>query len=131
LIRRPPIGKPEEEQMQLEQLQHPEHIRKRQSSRNRHAQLSSSDQCAALGIVGIGRTPALALCRQLLAAGVNPDRALTVYRYGILSLRIRSIREGAALTVKDSATGRPSFRPVAPQGIAATSPMRKNRRRVA
>jgi hypothetical protein len=29
------------------------------------------------------------------------------------------------------ATGRPSFRPVAPQGIAATSPMRKNRRRVA
>jgi hypothetical protein len=118
--------------MQLQEIQHAEHIRKRQSSRNRQssppipAQLTGSDQCAALGI---GRTPALALCRQLLAAGVNPDRALTVYRYGILSLRIRSIREGAALTVKDSATGRPSFRPVAPQGIAATSPMRKNRRR--
>jgi hypothetical protein len=78
------------------------------------AQLTGSHHCEALGIVAKGRAPALALCRQLLVAGIDPDTALVVVRNGILSLRIRSIREGARLTVEDGETGIPKFRLVRP-----------------
>ena len=96
--------------MQLEQLYHQKPVRKRKQSPSIAAHLAGSRQCEALGITSTGRTPVLALCRQLLEAGVDPDSALVVYRNGVLSLRIRSIREGAGLTVEDSASGTPKFR---------------------
>jgi hypothetical protein len=74
-----------------------------------YAELIGSDTCTAVGITARSHAPALALCRQLLAAGLDPDQALEVYRNGTLSLRIRSIGEGARLTVKDDNRGTPRF----------------------
>jgi hypothetical protein len=74
-----------------------------------HAEFSGSDTCTAAGITVTANAPALALCRQLLAAGLDPDRALEVFRNGTLALRIRSIGEGARLTVKEPDRGRPHF----------------------
>jgi hypothetical protein len=90
------------------------------------AELHGSCHCEALDHVATGYAPALALCRQLLAAGLDPDRALHVYRNGILSLRIRTIREGAELTVEDAESGSPRFRLARPPRRGAASPMRKN-----
>jgi hypothetical protein len=63
----------------------------------------------ALGITATGPAPVLALCRELLAAGVDPDQCLEVYRGAVVALRIRTITEGARLTVKDNRLGRPVF----------------------
>ena len=49
------------------------------------------------------------MCRQLLATGVDPDTPLRVYRRGVLALKVRSIREGARLTVKTAGNGTPIF----------------------
>jgi hypothetical protein len=102
----------------------------------------ANDRCAALGLIGRGEAPALELCRKLLAAGVSPATALHVYRGDdVLALQIRSIGEGAELTVKCSTQGTPVFRksarkaapgrapapPVAP--AAATRPEAPTRRR--
>ena len=100
------------------QLQYGNALRKlelRQKSRGGQgasieATLTDSHHCEALGIVAIGHAPVLNLCRSLLAAGIDPDTALAVYRDGILSLHIRSIREGAQLTVENGGTGAPKFR---------------------
>jgi hypothetical protein len=75
-------------------------------------------ECEAFSIVGTGYSPILNLCRSLLAAGVDPDAALIVYRKGILSLRIRSIREGAKVAVEDAESGTPRFRVARRQGVA-------------
>jgi hypothetical protein len=69
------------------------------------AELRGSRQCEAQGIVAAGQAPALVLCRELLAAWGDPGSSLAVYRNGIVSLRIRSIRDGAGLTVEDGETG--------------------------
>src|SRR5262245_9091203 len=74
-----------------------------------YAELSGDDTCTAAGFTAHGNAPALALCRQLLAAGLNPDQALEVYRGATLALRIRSIGEGAQLTVRDDNRGTPRF----------------------
>jgi hypothetical protein len=73
-----------------------------------------------------GHAPVLKLCRELLAQGVDPDTALTVYRRGIVALKVRSIGEAARLTVKDDGnTGTPRF--VAHRQTRAAAPcMRKN-----
>jgi hypothetical protein len=79
----------------------------------------------------------LALCRQLLAAGLNPDQALHVFRNGTLALRIRSIGEAADLTVKDDNRGTPRFVPYRPGpaarvGIACgEAPLMRSGRRAA
>jgi hypothetical protein len=52
----------------------------------------------------------LALCRKLIEADCDPDRPLHAYRGDTLSLRIRSIGEGAGWTVKDSRFGTPVLR---------------------
>ena len=62
------------------------------------AELTGSDTCTAAGLTVRASAPALAMCRELLAAGLDPDRALDVYRNGVLALRIRSIGEAAKLT---------------------------------
>ena len=91
------------------------------------AELHGSRHCEALGHIATGYAPALALCRQLLAAGLDPDRSLHVYRNGILSLRIRTIHQGGELAVEDAESGTPRFRLARPPRRDAASPMRKKR----
>lgn len=90
------------------------------------ATLSGDDhcECEELGTSVTGNAPVLALCRQLLAQGVDPDRAVAVYRRGVLALKVRSIREGARLTVKSAGNGTPIFVLDGGGKGAAASPMR-------
>ena len=88
------------------------------------AHLNGSRTCTGAGITATGAAPVLALCRELLAAGLDPDRALTVYRNGIVALRIRSIDEAAKLTVRESTRdGRPRFAQLSSDG---GPPIRQN-----
>lgn len=73
------------------------------------AEFTGIDTCTGAGITAHGSAAALTFCREAIAAGLDPDRALEVYRNGVLALRIRSIAEGAALTVAES-DGPPRFR---------------------
>ena len=75
------------------------------------AKLSGNGTCSATGFKVTGHAPVLALCRELIAAGLDPDQALEVYRGAILALRVRSIAAGARLTVEDDSRGTPRFRP--------------------
>jgi hypothetical protein len=91
------------------------------------AQLIGSHRCESLGIVATGHAPVLNLCRSLLAAGLNPDQALHVYRNGTLALRVKSLRTGARLTVKEPDRGRAHFSKwMAFAASPVASPMRKN-----
>ena len=90
------------------------------------ATLCGSNECEAANIVTTGHTPVLAMCRQLLQQGVDPDTALTVYRRGIVALRVRSIGRAARLAVEVDRYGRPQFRKARERGAGAASPMRKN-----
>jgi len=74
------------------------------------ATLIGSAHCEVDGIVARGHAPVLGLCRALLAAGYDPRRPLHAYRGDTVALKIRSIREGARLTVEDNRRGTPSFR---------------------
>jgi hypothetical protein len=80
--------------------------------------------CESYGICTVGHAPGLAMCRELLAAGANPDTALVIYRSGALALRIR-IREGASLTVEAAESGTPRFRLARPPRRGAASPTQK------
>jgi hypothetical protein len=75
-----------------------------------YAELVGSTICTACGIAAHGNAPALALCRRLIEAGCDPTVPLDVYRGAVLALRIRSIGEGAKLTVEECSDGRPRFR---------------------
>src|SRR5262245_27202485 len=84
--------------------------------------------CTGAGVTVHGAAPSFVLCRELLAAGLDPDAALEVYRAGILALRIRTLTEGAALTVEDDRFGRPKFRRWrGPRGNGAGSPIAQPR----
>jgi hypothetical protein len=75
------------------------------------AQLLGSNQATAHGVTVSGRNaPVLALCRALIEAGHDPDTPLEAYRGDLLCLRVRSIGEGARLTVEDGSDGRSRFR---------------------
>jgi hypothetical protein len=90
------------------------------------AHLTGSHHCEALGIVATGNAPVLNLCRSLLAAGLNPDQALHVYRAGTLALQVKSLRAGARLAVTEPDHGRAHFskwKAFSPSPVA--SPMRK------
>jgi hypothetical protein len=73
-------------------------------------------------VIARGNTPVLALCRELLRQGVDPDQVLQVYRNGVLALRVRSIAEGAALTVAEGDRGIPRFRRWKPMPLREGSP---------
>ena len=73
------------------------------------AALFGSDQCRAEGCTVRAASPILETCRRLTQAGYDPDRPLHCYRGDILALRVRSIGEGAALTVKTAGNGSPIF----------------------
>jgi hypothetical protein len=68
-----------------------------------------SCRCQEIDAAVTANAPVLAMCRQLLATGVDPDTPLRVYRQGVLALKVRSIREGARLTVKTAGNGTPIF----------------------
>lgn len=90
-----------------------------------HAILSGK-RCAAAGVTAFGNSPALELCRALIKAGHDPDRPLHVFRGTKLALVIRSIREGAKLTVEDDARGTPRFRLWRDRTCGAASPTRRH-----
>lgn len=46
-------------------------------------------------------TPALSHCRRLMKEGVDPETRLEILRDGRVDYSIRTIKEGAALVVKD------------------------------
>ena len=79
----------------------------------------AGDTCTAAGQVGRGDAPILALCRELLRAGLSPDQALEVFRGSALAVRVRSIGEGAALEVNAKGTG------FVPRAVRTASPIRK------
>jgi hypothetical protein len=64
------------------------------------AELIGSDQCSAFGITATGHAPVLALCGLLIDAAHHPATPLEAYRGEVLCLRVRSLREGARLTVE-------------------------------
>ena len=65
------------------------------------AQITGSNRCDAEGLTVTGHAPVLAVCRKLIEAGYNPDRSLHAYRGDVLCLKVRSIGEGAKLTVRE------------------------------
>src|SRR6516162_508718 len=81
-------------------------------------------RCQEIDAAVTANAPVLAMCRQLLATGVDPDRPLRVYRRGALALKVRSIREGARLTVKIAGNGTPIFTLDYPCKGAAAPPAR-------
>jgi hypothetical protein len=58
------------------------------------AEITGEDRCKAGGIAACSRTPVLALCRALVAAGHDPGAALKAYRGEVLCLTVRSIGHG-------------------------------------
>jgi hypothetical protein len=89
------------------------------------ATLIGSDRCEANGLSARGYLPVLELCRGLVAAGYNPALPLEAWRGNILCLRVRSIGEGARLTVADDRHGTPRLRSrqEGPQGYVTGSPV--------
>ena len=86
------------------------------------AELTCAHSCAAAGIRAQSTSPILLLCRKLIAAGFGPDQPLLVYRGGTLALTIRSIGEGAGLTVVERPSG-PAFEKWRPFSTAAIAPL--------
>ena len=66
------------------------------------------DRREAAGISVRGYAAVLDLCRELVAAGFDPACPLEAWRGQILCLRVRSIGQGARLTVADDRPGPPS-----------------------
>jgi hypothetical protein len=74
------------------------------------AVIIGSNQAEANGITARGHAPVLGLCRALLEAGYNPGTPLKAYRGSTLCLRVRSLGDGARLTVKETTRdGKPRF----------------------
>ena len=63
------------------------------------AELIGNNECRAAGLVVRSTTPVLAMCRQLIAAGVNPALPLECYRGRVLAITVASIGHGAGLAV--------------------------------
>src|SRR5262249_54231144 len=72
------------------------------------AVLIGAGRCEAEGI--IAHSPVLDLCPALIKAGHDPKRALHAYRGEVLALAVRSIGEGAQLTIEDGPHGTPRLR---------------------
>jgi hypothetical protein len=85
------------------------------------AELFGSNTCTAGNLTAHGHAPVLVLCRQLIAAGLEPDRAMEVFRGATLALRVRSIGAAARLTVKERPFG-PTFEKWVPFSTPPVSP---------
>src|SRR6516162_10609725 len=97
------------------------------SQRSIRAEIVGQTQATACGVTVTGRNaPVLALCRALVEAGHDPATPLEAWRGSTLCLRVRSIGEGARLTVEDDRRGRPRLRRWRNrgQGYGAAPPVR-------
>jgi hypothetical protein len=75
-------------------------------------ELTSTGACTAANITARSHTPVLALCRKMIAAGIDPATELQVFRGDTLALTIRNIGEAAKLTVRESGSDcRPRYTP--------------------
>jgi hypothetical protein len=88
------------------------------------AELIGAEICRALGHSVQSPTPVLALCRKLVAAGIDPATPLHVYRGATLCLIVRSIGEGAALEVHPRGRCFVSYRAGRAAARRAASPVR-------
>jgi hypothetical protein len=68
------------------------------------AKLTGVDTIVALGVTTVSATPVLTLCAELVAADIDPESPLTVYRGNTLALIVRSIGEGANLEINARGT---------------------------
>ena len=76
----------------------------------RRVMVIGSNQAEANGVTARGHAPVLALCRALIEAGHDPNTSIAAYRGATLCLKVRSIGEGARLTVKETTRdGKPRF----------------------
>lgn len=66
-----------------------------------HAEIIGSDRCQAEGLTVRGATPVLATCRKLLNAGYVQTGRCMPSRGEMLAFKVRSIGEGAKLTVRE------------------------------
>ena len=66
------------------------------------AEIIGDDRATCNGLEAQHNAPVLALCRKLVAAGHDPATPLEAYRGEVLCLRVRSIGEGAKLTVDET-----------------------------
>jgi hypothetical protein len=80
------------------------------STQGIRAELVGSDTCIAAGEIARGAAPVLAMCRQLIGAGHDPNLSLRAYRGDVLCITVRTIGEGAALTVAEGSRDTPRFR---------------------
>jgi hypothetical protein len=62
-----------------------------------HAEIFGDDTATACGLTVKATAPILALCRALIAAGVDPATPLEAWRGPVLALKVRSIGEAARL----------------------------------
>jgi hypothetical protein len=90
-----------------------------------YATLTGNDRCGVEGIMARGAAPVLDLCRKLIKAGCDPRIPLEAWRGATLCLRVRSIGEGAKLTVRSAGNGCPIFAPVGGSDGAGSSPARQ------
>jgi hypothetical protein len=74
------------------------------------AELIGLSRCEAEGLSARGYALVLELCRELVAAGFSPACPLEAWRGETLCLRVRSIGEGARLTIADDWHGTPRLR---------------------
>jgi len=65
------------------------------------AEIHGDDRCAAEGITVVAGAPVLGICRKLIEARHDPETPLEAWRGDVLALRVRSIGDGAALTVDE------------------------------
>ena len=65
------------------------------------AEIIGSDCCETEGITIKASAPVLEMCRALIAAGYDPDSPLNAYRGDTLSIKVRSIGEGAMLDCQE------------------------------
>jgi hypothetical protein len=90
------------------------------------AELSGSSVCIAAGLKINTGSPVLAICRQLIEAGVDPALRLECYRGDVLALSVSSIAIGAQLRVRGNGAGfeitPTATRPTAPP-VGATAPV--------
>jgi hypothetical protein len=69
------------------------------------AEIYGTDRASALGIEAQAPAPVLALCRKLVASGHDPATTLSAFRGDMLCLTVRSIDEGARLTIRGDGVG--------------------------
>ena len=74
------------------------------------ADIIGSDECHAGGYTVRSASPVLAMCRKLIEARFDPGLPLLADRGDVLCLSVRSIGEGAALTVAEGSQDTPRFR---------------------